>query len=149
MVTSCWERKATVSFTVENRKLSSSPPASHPVPVEAEAQAVQLLPHGLDVAARKTQSSAMSSYAATMSANRHQMGRETNLLVHSSGSRPLSMAAFSAGSPKASQPIGFSTCGCIETSSGISQARPVCLWSTGSTEAQECIKEVDRTFEVN
>lgn len=33
----------------------------------------------------------------------------TYLLVQSSGSRPLSIAAFSAGSPKASQPIGFNT----------------------------------------
>lgn len=32
------------------------------------------------------------------------------LLVQCSGSRPRSMAAFSAGRPKASQPIGFRTC---------------------------------------
>lgn len=36
------------------------------------------------------------------------------LLVHCSGSRPRSIAAFSAGSPKASQPMGFSTCGCSQ-----------------------------------
>ena len=29
--------------------------------------------------------------------------------VHTAGCTPLSMAAFSAGSPKASQPIGCST----------------------------------------
>jgi len=33
----------------------------------------------------------------------------TNLMVHSAGGMPRSMAAFSAGRPKASQPIGCTT----------------------------------------
>ena len=35
--------------------------------------------------------------------------RSSHSLVHSAGCSPRSMAAFSAGSPKASQPMGCST----------------------------------------
>lgn len=101
------DRATVIIYNLANQTSPSLP--THPVPVEAESQAVQLLPHGLDIA-EVTQGGNVGTKMAQAGHWQDGTGAYTYFLVHSSGSRPLSMAAFSAGSPKASHPIGFITC---------------------------------------
>lgn len=53
MVTSCQAKpQSDQRLIVHNRENQERPsPPTHPVPVEAKSEAVQLLPHGLDVTA--------------------------------------------------------------------------------------------------
>lgn len=59
MVTSWREKQESCQQREVTRPKSSSSLSTHPVPVEAESEAVQLLTHGLDITEEATQSSSV------------------------------------------------------------------------------------------
>ena len=82
---------------------------TYPIPVEVQSQAGHLGSHGGDITTQKSSSTLSYTDLLLTYTNIYIYSIMSHSRVHEAGSIPRSMAAFSAGRPKASHPIGWST----------------------------------------